>query len=81
MPDYLKHIVSRDDPVTIANQIFQKIEYLRLERAQHPPAAQLPALGVKKTILEPVLQRLAPAGGKSFRLNYSENYDSFSTES
>jgi hypothetical protein len=39
VPNRLEDVVPRDNPVTIANQIFQQIEDLRLERTKHSGAA------------------------------------------
>ena len=64
-PDRFQQLVPADHALAMAHQIFQKIEHLRLDGAQRLPAAQLPALGVENTIVEPVDHGLSPADGES----------------
>jgi hypothetical protein len=66
-PDRFQQLVPADHALAMAHQIFQKIEHLRLDGAQRVRAAQLPALGVENTIVEPVDHGLSPAGGRLIR--------------
>ena len=63
----MRVLSTADHALAMAHQIFQKIEHLRLDGAQRVRAAQLPALGVENTIVEPVDHGLSPAGGRLIR--------------
>ena len=60
MPNRSDQIVLADHALPVADQVFQKIEDLRLDRNQIGPAAQLAPVGIESTILEQIEQLPLP---------------------
>jgi hypothetical protein len=52
-PNALDQIVLADDSATVANQIDEKVEHLRLERDRLSPAAQFASLDIEHVIAKP----------------------------
>lgn len=51
-PDGFDHVIAADDPVAIADQVFQEVEHLGLDRHNASAMPQLAAVAVESVTLE-----------------------------
>ena len=70
MPDRRDQVVLADHALPVADQIFQQVEHLRLDRNQIGAAAQLAPVGIEGTIRKEIAQFSAPQRWLLWRLAY-----------
>ena len=51
-PHRVQHVIAADDVATVANEVFEKVEHLRLHRDDHVAVPKLAPLGIERVFVE-----------------------------